>query len=96
MAALRKIQTSVDVRSFWWAVGLSVVGCFMLVAAMFIPPKAIIDASIISAAGLLFAFSGAIVGINGNLNNKLMKFESDFTQKIKAEEEKDDENISNS
>lgn len=80
----RSLLSSVDTRSFWWAVGLSVVGCFLLVASLFIPPMGVIDATIISAAGLVFTFSGAIVGINGNFNNKLAKFEFEMEKKIKT------------
>lgn len=94
MKRLKDIQASVDVRTFWWAVGLSVVGCFLLVASLFIPPAGVIEASVISAAGLVFTFSGAIVGINGNFNTKLMKFEADVNQKINNTEQKKDDNIS--
>mgnify|MGYP006908795705 CR=1 FL=1 len=78
----RNIQTSVDSKSFYWAVGLSVVGCFLLVAALFMPPLAVIDPTVISAAGLLFTFSGAIVGINGNMNNKLMRYEIEMDKRF--------------
>ena len=82
-----------DSKSFWWAVGLSVVGCFLLVAALFMPPLAVIDPTVISAAGLLFTFAGAIVGINGNMNNKLMRYEIELDRRYgiprKNEEEQE-------
>ena len=40
------------------------VGIFLLVAAFFFPPLAIIDISIQSASGLLFSFCAAILGID--------------------------------
>lgn len=86
MGKVREIASSVDVKSFWWAVGLSVVGCFMLICSMFIPPLAVIDTSVISAAGLVFTFSGAIVGINGSTNVKLAKFEEEIRRSEKEQE----------
>lgn len=91
---MKKIVSSVDSKSFWWAVGLSVVGCFLLVAALFMPPVAVIDPTVISAAGLLFTFAGAIVGINGNMNTKLVKFETEMERKINRTEENNDEELS--
>lgn len=86
---LTNIKPNIDTRSFYWAVGLSIVGCFLLVASLFIPPAGVIEASVISAAGLLFTFSGAIVGITGNFNTKLVKFESELEKRypVKNEEE---------
>lgn len=78
---LNSIKPQVDGRTFWWAVGLSVVGCFLLVASLFIPPLAVIDPSVISAAGLLFTFAGALVGITSNFNTKLVKFETEMDRR---------------
>ena len=89
----RNIQTSVDSKSFYWAVGLSVVGCFLLVAALFMPPLAVIDPTVISAAGLLFTFSGAIVGINGNMNNKLMRYEIEMDKRFSNMRKPDDTEV---
>lgn len=89
----RNIQTSVDSKSFYWAVGLSVVGCFLLVAALFMPPVAVIDPTVISAAGLLFTFSGAIVGINGNMNNKLMRYEIEMDKRFSNMRKPDDPEV---
>ena len=89
----RNIQASVDGKSFWWAVGLSVVGCFLLVTALFMPPVAVIDPTVISAAGLLFTFSGAIVGINGNMNNKLMRYEIEMDKRFSNMRKPDDPEV---
>lgn len=88
----RSLLSSVDTRSFYWAVGLSVVGCFLLVASLFIPPMGVIDATIISAAGLVFTFSGAIVGINGNFNNKLAKFEFEMEDRYRKRDNENEDN----
>lgn len=89
----RNIQSSVDSKSFYWAVGLSVVGCFLLVAALFMSPVAVIDPTVISAAGLLFTFSGAIVGINGNMNNKLMRYEIEMDKRFSNMRKADDPEV---
>lgn len=95
MKQLKDIQPKIDVKTFWWAVGLSVVGCFLLVASIFIPPAGVIEASVISGAGLLFTFSGAIVGITGNFNTKLMKFETEMERRYPRDEEKEKESENN-
>lgn len=64
-----------------WAIGLSVVGCFLLVASLFLPPVGIIDATVISAAGTVFVFAGSIVGIRGSFDAKLQKFEAEMRQR---------------
>lgn len=81
-----------DIKYYIWAVGLSVVGCFMLVASLFMSPKAEIHPSVISAAGSVFVFSGSIVGIRGSFDNKLIRFETEMEERMRKrqeEEEKD-------
>lgn len=78
---------------FFWAVGLSVVGCFMLVASLFMEPKGDIHPSVISAAGSVFVFAGSIVGIRGSFDNKLIKFESEIEERMKR---RDDGKVSES
>ncbi len=81
-----------DIKYYIWAVGLSVVGCFMLVASLFMSPKAEIHPSVISAAGSVFVFSGSIVGIRGSFDNKLIKFESQMEERMsRRQNEKNDE-----
>lgn len=89
-------KTKGDLKYYIWAVGLSVVGCFMLVASLFMSPKAEIHPSVISAAGSVFVFSGSIVGIRGSFDNKLIKFESEMEEHMsrrqnEKNEEKSDE-----
>lgn len=76
---------------FLWACTLSVVGCFLLVASMYIPPRGSIDASIISAAGLVFVFSGSIIGIRGSFDGKLIRFEREIEAKIQRRKEDETE-----
>lgn len=65
----------------FWAIGLSIVGCFMLIAALYMNPMGIIDPSVISAAGTVFLFAGSIVGIRGSFDTKLAKFETEMKKK---------------
>lgn len=67
----------------FWAIGLSVVGCFLLITALFMNPIGIIDPSVISAAGTIFVFAGSIIGIRGSFDAKIQKFEMDVDRKIK-------------
>lgn len=62
------------------------VGIFLLVAAFFFPPIATIDISIQSAAGLLFSFCAAIIGIDVHYSHLLSQSLSNI-QKKKEEEE---------
>lgn len=80
-----------DIKYYIWAVGLSVVGCFMLVASLFMSPRAEIHPSVISAAGSVFVFSGSIVGIRGSFDNKLIKFESEMEERMRKRKEEDKE-----
>lgn len=70
-----------DKAHFWWAVGLSIFGCLLLIIALFMPVVGQIEASVVTAVGLVFTFSGTIVGINGSVNTKLAKFQQGFEQK---------------
>lgn len=80
---------------FYWAVGLSVVGCFLLITSLFLPPKGTIDPTVISGAGSLFVFSGSIVGLKGSLDNKMLKFESELSERMQRQREKDEEQNEN-
>ena len=71
----------------FWAIGLSLVGCFMLVAAMYMVPIGVIDPSVISAVGTIFVFAGSIIGIRGSFDTKLMKFENEMEEKRKTKTE---------
>lgn len=70
-----------DKYHFWWAVGLSVFGCILLFISLFLPIKGEIATSVITATGMIFTFSGTIVGINGSVNTKLARFEQGLKEK---------------
>ena len=73
---VRQVVRELDNKHFIWAVGLSIVGCAMLIIALFLPPLGEIAPSVLSGAGIVFAFSGAVVGIDGAVNTKLEKYKS--------------------
>lgn len=80
----------------WWAIGLSVVGCFLLVAALYMAPIGLIDPSVISAAGTIFLFAGSIVGIRGSFDTKLMKFENEIQRSRNANTQSSDDETKSS
>lgn len=45
------------IRENWWFIGLTIVALFLLITAFFVPPTAVIDASVIGATGEIFAFA---------------------------------------
>lgn len=55
------------------AVLMAIAGVTLLVVAMIMPPAGVIDSSIIVAAGEVFIFSGAILGIKLTYDYKLAK-----------------------
>ncbi len=63
------------------------VGIFLLIAAFFFPPIAIIDISIQSAAGLLFSFCAAILGIDYHYTHLLSQTLSNIQKKKEEETE---------
>lgn len=75
------MKINVDVAHFWWAVGLSAFGCALLLISLFLVPIGEIATSVITAVGLLFTFSGAIVGIQGSVNTKLAQFQQSQTKR---------------
>lgn len=70
------------------AVLLAVFGCGLLVAGMVLPPLGVIDNSVLVAAGEVFVFSAAILGINLSYNLK--------AQEIRSKTTKDEDGSSNS
>nr|DAR04060.1 MAG TPA: hypothetical protein [Caudoviricetes sp.] len=62
------------------------VGIFLLVAAFWVNPIAVIDISIQSAAGLLFSFCAAILGIDYHYTHLLSQTLSNIKKKKEEEE----------
>lgn len=50
---------------------LAIFGMVLLVVSFFVPPMGIIDASVLSAIGEVFTFSGALIGIDYNYKYKV-------------------------
>lgn len=65
---------------------LAVVGVVLLWVGLFIPPVGIIHASVLTALGEVFTFSGALIGVDYSYKYKMMKLRGE-----EEEEEKDEE-----
>lgn len=61
---------------------LIIVGCFLLIAGMFVPPVGKIDNSILIAFGEILTFVGALFGIDYNYKHKIF-----MHNKLKEKEE---------
>ena len=61
----------------WLGVFLAIVGVILLWFGLFIPPMGIIHASVLTALGEIFTFSGALVGIDYSYKYKIIKYLSD-------------------
>ena len=46
------------------AIGLCLFGLTLMIISFFIPPKGVIDSSVLVATGEVFTFSGALMGID--------------------------------
>jgi len=57
--------------TLWTAVGVMLVGCGLLIAAIAIPPPGVIDHSILVAFGELSTFSGALFGVRLKVKKKV-------------------------
>lgn len=68
----------------WLGVFLAVVGVVLLWVGLFIPPIGIIHASVLTALGEVFTFSGALIGIDYSYKYKTMKM-------MNEEEEEEEE-----
>lgn len=58
----------------WLGVFLAIVGVILLWFGLFIPPMGIIHASVLTALGEIFTFSGALVGIDYSYKYKIIKY----------------------
>ncbi|MEE3490296.1 MAG: hypothetical protein VZR10_05470 [Methanobrevibacter sp.] len=68
---------------------LAIVGVVLLFLSFFYPPLGVIDASVLTALGEVFTFSGALIGIDYSYRYKSFKIR--HTNNIETEEEVDDE-----
>ena len=75
----------------WLGVGLAVIGVGLLWTGLFLPPIGIIHASVLTALGEVFTFSGALIGIDYSYKFKTIKYLKEHNEDIDEEEEKDEE-----
>lgn len=76
----------------WLGVFLAVMGCVLLWVGLFLPPMGIIHASVLTALGEVFTFSGALIGIDYSYKYKTIKYMAGMDKKTKDEElEEEDE-----
>ena len=75
----------------WLGVFLAVMGIILLWVGLFIPPMGIIDASVLTALGEVFTFSGALIGIDYSYKYKTIKFLTDRDLNKEEEDERERE-----
>lgn len=66
---------------------LAIFGMIMLIISFFVPPMGVIDASVLTAIGEVFTFSGALIGID--YHYKQRHFEYIKNQEILKEQTTD-------
>lgn len=71
----------------WLGVFLAVMGCILLWVGLFLPPMGIIHASVLTAMGETFTFSGALIGIDYSYKYKSIKYIAEMDKETKDEEE---------
>lgn len=55
-------------------------GIALIIASMFIPPHGVIDASVLTALGMLLTWSGSIIGISQHYGNELERIKSEISK----------------
>ena len=56
----------------WLGVFLAVMGCVLLWVGLFLPPVGIVHASVLTALGEVFTFSGALIGVDYHYRWKII------------------------
>lgn len=74
----------------WLGVFLAVVGVGLLWTGLFLPPTGVIHASVLTALGEVFTFSGALIGIDYTYKYKTIKYLAGVEDKDE-DEDKDEE-----
>lgn len=59
---------------------LAIIGIVLLFLSFFVPPMGIIDASVLTAIGEVFTFSGALIGIDYSYKYKSIKYVSGYNR----------------
>ena len=73
----------------WLGVFLAVMGIILLWVGLFLPPTGIIDASVLTALGEVFTFSGSLIGIDYTYKYKTIKY---LAREDIVDEEEEEEN----
>ena len=63
-------------------VGLAVIGMILLWVSFFVHPLGVIDASVLTAIGEVFTFSGALIGIDYTYKYKTIRYLKDRGENI--------------
>lgn len=71
----------------WLGVFLAIVGLGLLWTGLFLPPMGIIHASVLTALGEVFTFSGALIGIDYSYKFKTIKYIAEIDKEEKENEE---------
>lgn len=71
----------------WLGLFLAIVGVGLLWTGLFLPPMGIIHASVLTALGEVFTFSGALIGIDYSYKFKTIKYIADIDKKENEDEE---------
>ena len=69
----------------WLGVVLAIMGCVLLWVGLFLPPIGVVHASVLTALGEVFTFSGALIGVDYHYRWKI------FTENNKYKEIDDEE-----
>lgn len=73
----------------WLAIFLAISGVVLLWVGLFLPPTGVIDASVLTAMGEVFTFSGSLIGIDYSYKFKTIKYLSN--KDMDKEDNVDDE-----
>ena len=93
MAEIKKVWSNMNHVAFWICLATSI---FLLVLSMLLPPKGVIDPSIIGATGEMFAFATLATVINGiEHGRKITMQKGDTHISIGRNKKKQDENAEN-
>ena len=71
----------------WLGVILAICGIVLLWVGLFLPPSGVIHASVLTALGEVFTFSGALIGVDYSYKYKIIKHINETTEDEEDAEE---------
>lgn len=74
----------------WLGVFLALIGVALLWTGLFLPPMGEIHASVLTAIGEVFTFSGALVGIDYSYKVKSIKYLAEMNKEKEKEEDEEE------